>query len=76
LDRSDYAYAGPTLSNTEGTGQWTAGDPFIGVAVSYWSSSAYVPTPATAWFVNVSAGTVVFVARTSTSVYVWPVRGE
>jgi hypothetical protein len=71
----DFAYIELALSNTAGTGQWTAGDPFTNVVTSYyWSSSSYVYDPAYAWYVSVSVGYVYYNARTSTY-YVWPVRG-
>jgi hypothetical protein len=70
----DFAYYGPALSNAAGTGQWTAGDPFTAVQVSYWSSSSYVLYPADAWFVFVNDGDVYSLVRTYT-IYVWPVRG-
>ena len=71
----DYAYYGPALSNTAGTGQWTAGDPFTNVQnYYYWSSSSFVNGPAIAWLVYVINGYVVINDRTLT-IYVWPVRG-
>ena len=39
----DFKYFTPSLSNTAGTGQWSAGNPFIAVQSSYyWSSTSKV----------------------------------
>lgn len=56
----DYAYLAPSLSNTAGTGQWTAGDPFINVPSGNfsWTSSSSVNNAAYAWYVHVGNGRV------------------
>lgn len=72
----DYAYAYPALSNTAGTGQWTAGDPFTNVQSNYyWSSSSYVSYPAYAWLVYVDDGNGVSYDGRTLTYNVWPVRG-
>ncbi len=39
----DKSYSTPALSNAEGTGQWTEGDPFSGVQLfNYWSYATFV----------------------------------
>ncbi len=71
----DMAYYNPILSNTAGTGKWTAGDPFNSVQSSaYWSSTTYAYNAIYAWYVNMSDGPVHYSNKTSTF-YVWPVRG-
>lgn len=35
----DHAYSDPGVANTTGTGQWSEGDPFTGVATTYWTST-------------------------------------
>ena len=69
-----YAYA-PTLSDAQGTGPWTAGNPFSSVqSAVYWSSTSYASDTGVAWFVSFSHGYVDNGGKTSTF-YVWPVRG-
>jgi hypothetical protein len=74
----DFAYFGPPLSNTAGTGQWTEGDPFTGVPFGvnayYWSSTTYTNNTGFAWTVFLVDGAVSAGIKTTTS-YVWPVRG-
>ena len=65
-------YFEPTLSNTAGTAQWTAGDPFLGVQSSYyWSSSS---SQNMAWYVDFGDGYVENWGKNG-SIFVWPVRG-
>jgi hypothetical protein len=69
------AYRSPALSNTAGTGQWAAGDPFNNVmTVSYWSSSTGAIHPNSAWNVDMGYGTAGFNAKSELK-YVWPVSG-
>lgn len=70
----DFAYINPALSNTAGTGQWTTGNPFTNVQSLYWSSSAYVDVPTSAWLVYLVYGSVGNGGKTG-ALYVWPVRG-
>lgn len=70
-----YAFYNPALSNTSGWEKWTEGVPFAGVQSDYyWSSTTYAASTASAWFVDLRYGHVVYASKTST-VYVWPVRG-
>ncbi len=71
-----FGYVTPALPNTEGTGQWTEGDPFTGVQSGpYWSSTAYADYPDDAsWFVYLGYG-IVLDGPKAGSYYVWPVRG-
>jgi len=65
----------PALCDTEGTAQWTEGNPFTDVQSSeYWTSSAYSYDLNNRWSVRLSDGEV---SRTSIlgGCYVWPVRG-
>ncbi len=70
----DLGFTNPALSNTAGTGKWTAGVPFTNVRSGiYWSSTTYVnPTPS-AWFVSLNLGNVNYYDK-SYPYYVWPVR--
>ena len=44
-------------------------------ALNYWSSSSYAGSPANAWVVDMSDGSVLaFSFNKSNSYYVWPVR--
>jgi hypothetical protein len=74
----DYAYYEPALSNTAGTGHHFSGDPFtnLGFYNWYWSSSPRVGiSSSTVWCVALTDGTVTLLGRTTTTTYVWPVRG-
>ncbi len=71
----DYAFYNPALSNTAGTAQWKAGDPFTGVqSAYYWSSSTYAGDTGVAWYVALVNGLVGGDVK-SNALYVWPVRG-
>lgn len=71
----DVQYASPALPNTAGTGQWTSGDPFIGVqSMGYWSSSTSAAGTTNAWGVYLGDGDV-GVGVKSFTYRVWPVRG-
>ena len=71
----DYGRYNPALSNSDGTGHWTAGNPFTGLVSSrYWSSTTHADTTSAAWFVNLVNG-VVSLASKANAYYVWPVRG-
>jgi hypothetical protein len=66
-------YSFPALCDTEGTGQWSEGDPFNAVqSDGYWSSAEY--DSSNAWSVYLSNGSMFNVAK-SGYYYVWPVRG-
>jgi hypothetical protein len=72
-----YGIHEPALPDTAGTGQWSDGDPFIIPYLArygdeYWSSSTAVGS--TAWVVETRYGNVIYYA-TSSTFYVWPVRG-
>jgi hypothetical protein len=71
----DYGFYGPALPNTQGTGQWSEGNPFQGVQSDfYWSSTTNAGSASTAWSVYFNAGSVGNTAK-SNSIYVWCVRG-
>jgi hypothetical protein len=75
LSLVDFEYSNPALSNTAGTGKWTAGAPFDGVQSDfYWSSTTYALYTFYAWYVYMDYGYVGFDSKTS-NFYVWPVRG-
>ena len=70
----DFAYANPALSNAAGTGQWTNGNPFIGVQSGYyWSGTTDSAGTAGAWHVTLYGGGVYYGGKAFTY-YVWPVR--
>jgi hypothetical protein len=73
-----YGVITPSLPNTDGTGQYSQGDPFIGVQpYHYWSSTSRAgddPIPPFAWSVDMTNGDVEINAKTNTY-NVWPVRG-
>ena len=77
----DYEFALPAVPNAGGTGQWTAGDPFINVQGTvngggrYWSSTTNALTPANGWEVDLSVGTVNRNSTKAAQYHVWPVRG-
>ena len=69
-------YYNPALPNTEGTGQWSAGDPFSNVQSSlYWSSSTDANYTGNAWRVYMGSGYVDSYPDKTFNRYVWPVRG-
>ncbi|MCP4340079.1 MAG: DUF1566 domain-containing protein [Desulfobulbaceae bacterium] len=71
----DLRYDSPSVSNTAGTGQWTEGQPFSGVQLSYyWSGSTFAGNTSYAWYVDMYDGYAIYNDKTITS-YVWPVRG-
>ncbi len=67
-------YSAPTLSNAEGTGQWTDGDPFTNVkSDNYWTSTTYAAGTINAWSVFFLQS-LFYVSDKELSLYVWPVR--
>jgi len=71
----DVRYYNPALSNTAGTGQWSAGNPFTNVQSGlYWSSTTYAGYTDAAWGVVMDVGDV-YGYNKSYNGYVWPVRG-
>ena len=77
-----YGFHSPALPNTEGTGQWTSGNPFTDVetnpafSVFYWSSTTNAYAPGVAWQVDLERGGVSdFGYSKDTPFYVWCVRG-
>jgi len=75
LDREYYI---PSLSDTQGTGQWTDGDVFNNVSSNgYWSSTGYAALsttlPTYKWVVELGYGTVGAESANNVN-YVWPVR--
>ena len=72
-----WQYFSPPLYNTAGTAQWSANDPFGGVqSANYWSSTTVMNSQANAWRVYLLTGyMVIYVLKTDSTSYVWPVRG-
>jgi hypothetical protein len=69
---------GPNLAlpDTIGTGQWSDGDPFIGVQPwHYWTSTSRASLTTQAWSVDVRSGEVGFYPKATSLYGVWPVRG-
>ncbi len=73
---SHFGYTHPALTNTQGDGQWTAGDPFTGVVSNdYASSTTYLDIPSWNLYVSFAWGFAEADNRKTWSQYVWPVRG-
>jgi hypothetical protein len=73
-----YGIVWPAVPNTAGTGQWSEGDPFIGVQSEYyWSSTTYADFTSNAWSVNMGNCYVYYIYNKDyPSLYVWPVRAD
>lgn len=70
-----YGYSYPPLSNLDGGGQWSDGDPFTGVfADMYWSSTSAAGKDGDAWYLDLTYGRQGVITKL-TEYYVWPVRG-
>ena len=69
-------YYNPALSNTDGTGQCTEGDPFTNVQFyhCYWSSTSYAGDPINVWGVFMGDGNLAYDSK-SALCCIWPVRG-
>ena len=66
----------PALCDTEGTAQWTEGNPFTDVQSSeYWTSSTFAHMTNINWLVRLSDGQVSRGSGVFNTFYVWPVRG-
>jgi hypothetical protein len=72
----DRAYANPALSNAKGDAQWTNGDVFFNVQLTfpYWSSTTRANNPNSARGVNFDDGDETAISKTI-FVFVWCVRG-
>lgn len=70
-----YGFYNLALPNTVGTGQYSQGDPFIGVQpYYYWTSTTRASNTSWAWSVDMVSGEVN--TNLKTNIYdVWPVRG-
>jgi hypothetical protein len=72
----DSKYDSPALSNTDGTGKWTAGDPFTDVRTDYYwtsiSSKLYTATIASRMLLYYGLSSE---GDKTHAYYVWPVRG-
>ena len=72
LRNLNYSY--PCIPNTNGSGQWVAGNPFNNVmSEKYWSSSTTVPVTTSAWTINMGEGDRNITAKNFVY-HVWPVR--
>ena len=72
----DAEYFHPSLPDTQGTGQWSEGDPFtnMGAEYWYWSSTTVPGHDYNAFRVYFGTGKVDSGNKTSDSYYVWCVR--
>ncbi|MDL1984613.1 MAG: DUF1566 domain-containing protein [Deltaproteobacteria bacterium] len=72
-----YGYGFPSLSNAEGTGQWSEGNAFSRVMDDdyYWSSTTDALEPGIAYVPHFSRGLVRRSYKATNVRYVWPVRG-
>ncbi len=78
LSLVDFRYAAPCVPNTAGTGQWTTGNPFMGIQTNrnYWSSTTYKNNANFTWGVDMSLGVTTSLNKfDGTGFYTWPVRG-
>lgn len=79
LSLPNFAFSGPAISNTAGTGIWTAADPFVGTpSRGFWTSTTSAITTSTAWYIDLADGTIAVIPKTITgggSLWSWPVRG-
>ena len=64
----------PALSNAQGTGKWTAGNPFSSVQSCYWSSNTAYQWAGHAFYLCFTEG-YLYDGDKSSTYYVWPVRG-
>jgi len=70
-----YGVFAPALPNAAGTGKWSEGDPFTGVQLAlYWSSATHMGYTPNAWLVGLTLGDMTSDNK-MISHYVWPVRG-
>lgn len=72
-----YGYEKPALSDTVGTSQWSADDPFTlvqHIGYAYYWTSTMGNSVSMVWFVSMLDGSVNQRSMTQNS-YVWPVRG-
>lgn len=75
LSLVDYSRSGPALCSTDGTGQWTPGDPFNNVvSAAYWTSDPFMPTTTMAKYVSLASGMADDGYKTTLCNF-WPVRG-
>jgi len=72
----DMKFYEPTLSNSEGTGQWELGDPFINLVTDYyyWTATTDPSYTALAMYVYMYNGEMVYDHKYH-DLHVWPVRG-
>jgi hypothetical protein len=69
-----FSYYDPPVPNTAGTGQWTEGDPFTGLQLSYyWSATTSAYSKLRAWDIRMRFSRVGSPLKSSGR-YVWPVR--
>ena len=79
----DPRWWGTAICNTDGTGIWTEGNPFIGVQASvyYWSSTQWAGNVLRVFIMSTMDGSVSITTKEMTEAwssrnYVWPVRGR
>lgn len=72
----DFGVSFPALPNTDGTRQWSEGNPFSSVQSNiYWSSTSSADIISSAWGLNLGYGGFLGFDPLSIENYVWPVRG-
>jgi hypothetical protein len=71
----DGRFANPCLCNTEGTGQWTEGNPFhdVQTAIDYWTSTSHKRTTSEKWTMRLWDG--MLRPAGAATCPAWPVRG-
>lgn len=71
-----YGIFRPALSNTDGTGQWSNGDPFFNVQSFYWSSTSRADRAEVAYFVDIGVARISSQFKSRGDFFrVWCVRG-
>ena len=73
----DFGYTYPALPNTAGTGQWTEGDPFLGIETggSYYWSSTNIDRADFAIYLALGRAGIGADYKGNVLAVVWPVRG-
>lgn len=71
----NYEYASPMVSNTNGDGQWSSGDPFTNVQnASYWTSTTMPHSSYNMFGLDLSNGLTMYLTKNTNTYYFWPVR--
>lgn len=73
----DWSRADPILSNTQGDGNWSEGDPFTGVKNSlHWTSTSLGGDTSGEWMISPYASGNIHGGSKAATRWIWPVRDE